>query len=91
MGNCMHCVVSGRVQGVGFRAATRAEAARHGLTGWVRNTHDGDVELVASGGSTALEALLEWLRKGPPAAQVIDVRRQFVDCAEVFSNFSIRF
>lgn len=62
--------IRGQVQGVGFRDAMSREAERLGLTGWVRNRADGDVEAVAQGGAAALEALVAWARRGPPAARV---------------------
>lgn len=65
--------VSGRVQGVAFRATTRDEARRLGLTGWVRNLDDGRVELVAQGDTDALDALERWCHRGPPAARVATV------------------
>ncbi len=67
--------IRGRVQGVGFRDAMSCEAERLGVTGWVRNCADGDVEAVAQGGAAALDALLAWARCGPPAARV-----ERVDC-----------
>lgn len=70
---CIHCLVSGRVQGVWFRASTQREARRLGLTGWVRNLPDGRVELMASGPEAPLKALKRWLHRGPPAAQVEEV------------------
>ncbi len=63
-------VVAGRVQGVGFRHATRQQAQALGLQGWVRNRSDGSVEGVASGSDAALHAMRDWLRHGPPAAGV---------------------
>mgnify|MGYP005829604373 CR=1 FL=1 len=69
-------LVSGRVQGVGFRAATRTEALRLGLCGHARNLRDGRVEVIARGDEDALEALGAWLREGPPAARVDAVARE---------------
>jgi acylphosphatase len=64
-------VVQGRVQGVFFRVSTRREAQRLGLTGWVRNTPAGDVEVWAEGTRDALETLEAWIHAGgPPAAHV---------------------
>jgi acylphosphatase len=72
-----HCVrrflVSGVVQGVFFRASTRREAERLGLSGYARNLRDGRVEVVAAGPCTKLKALEAWLWDGPPAAQVDEV------------------
>jgi acylphosphatase len=66
-------VVTGRVQGVGYRAATAAEARRLGLAGWVRNRPDGAVELEAEGPADAVASLLAWCRAGPPSAKVREV------------------
>lgn len=63
-------VVSGRVQGVGFRYSAAAQARRLGLTGWVANREDGAVEGLASGDGASLGRLREWLQQGPPAARV---------------------
>ena len=63
-------LVSGLVQGVGFRHAMRREAQRLGLHGWVRNRADGTVEAVAVGADGWLDALQRWAHHGPPAAQV---------------------
>lgn len=67
--------VDGRVQGVYYRASAQARASELGLRGWVRNLPDGRVELRAQGTRARVEALVEWCRKGPPAARVsaIDV------------------
>jgi acylphosphatase len=69
----IRAIVSGRVQGVSFRAATRAEARRLGLVGWVRNRADGTVELEAEGPADMVAALVQWCHQGPPAARVARV------------------
>jgi len=66
--------VRGRVQGVGFRDALRREARRLGVTGWVRNRADGSVEAVLQGSPEAVEKIIDWARRGPPAARVAAVR-----------------
>ncbi|MCD9028954.1 acylphosphatase [Luteimonas sp. BDR2-5] len=67
--------VSGRVQGVFFRASTREHALRLGLAGHARNLADGRVEVVAAGDPHAIEALAAWLAEGPPLAVVAGVER----------------
>ncbi len=62
--------VDGRVQGVGFRAATAREAARLGIQGWARNLPDRRVEAVYEGPRDAVEEMLAWTRRGPAAARV---------------------
>ncbi|WP_372591911.1 acylphosphatase [Guyparkeria sp.] len=66
-------LVSGRVQGVFFRDFTRRTALDHGVSGWVRNRPDGRVEAVLEGEATAVEAVLEQMRDGPPQARVDDL------------------
>jgi len=68
--------VTGMVQGVGFRWACRREAARLGLTGWVRNLPDGSVEVSVHGDDPAVRGLVEWLRSGPPGASVQALAQQ---------------
>jgi acylphosphatase len=65
--------VTGRVQGVAFRASTVEEARTLGLTGWVRNLADGSVELEAQGDDARVGELLVWCGHGPPAARVSGV------------------
>jgi acylphosphatase len=69
----IRAIVSGRVQGVSYRAATRTEARRLGLVGWVKNLDDGSVELEAEGPADKVEALVQWCHHGPPAARVLSV------------------
>jgi acylphosphatase len=66
--------ITGRVQGVGFRAFVEDEARTRGLGGWVRNRRDGSVEAVLSGDAAAVEAMLAACRHGPRAADVTEVR-----------------
>jgi acylphosphatase len=67
-----HVVVSGVVQGVYFRAATRDEAGRLSLDGWVRNRADGAVEAVFEGDEDRVREAVEWMSHGPPSAVVED-------------------
>jgi acylphosphatase len=67
-------LISGRVQGVFFRASTREQAYRLGLQGHAKNLVDGRVEVLVMGEPDAVEALAKWLWRGPPAAQVIEVQ-----------------
>lgn len=67
------CRVSGRVQGVFFRAATQARAQELGLVGHARNLPDGTVEVLAIGEEAAVRTLCDWLWQGPPAAHVTAV------------------
>ena len=80
-------LVSGRVQGVCFRANTQDEALRLGLRGYARNLDDGRVEVVACGDAQAVEALAEWLQHGPPLARVDDVERQSVEREPIGEGF----
>jgi acylphosphatase len=66
-------LISGLVQGVGFRWATRREATRLGLAGWVRNLADGRVEAVAEGPQAKVDELVAWCRRGPAGARVESV------------------
>jgi acylphosphatase len=69
----VRAIVTGRVQGVAFRASTVDEARELGLTGWVANRADGSVELEAQGDAARVSALLAWCAHGPPAARVTGV------------------
>ena len=77
-----HFWVSGRVQGVGFRAAARRRALELGLSGHARNLADGRVELLAQGDAAGIDAFADWLQRGPPLARVDTVRRESVDVQE---------
>ncbi|MGX5218640.1 acylphosphatase [Pseudomonas sp. S9] len=66
----LHGYISGRVQGVGFRLATAAQAEQLGIDGWVRNLPDGRVEVMCEGEGQAVEAMRKWLEQGPKKARV---------------------
>ena len=70
MAKQVHCMVRGRVQGVFFRASAQREARRLGLTGWVKNTSDGSVEILVEGEDERVREFLQWAQKGPSAARV---------------------
>jgi len=85
-----HILVSGLVQGVGFRYSCREEALRVGARGWVRNLPDGRVEAVVSGDTATVEALVAWLRVGPPGSRVDDLEVEAVAQPEGLVGFEIR-
>ena len=68
-----HVCISGRVQGVFYRATTREEARDRGIEGWVQNLSDGRVEAVFEGPEPVVESMIEWCHEGSPAANVTDV------------------
>lgn len=86
-----HVFVAGRVQGVFFRAYTRDEALRLGVKGWVRNLPDGRVEAVFEGEREAVERMIEFCRRGPPAAEVEKVEVYWETPTGEFSTFRIRY
>lgn len=83
-------VVSGRVQGVGFRYAARDAAAENGVSGWVRNLPDGSVEIVAQGPASAVAAMTAWAYRGPRHASVDGVHVEDLDGTPGLSGFEIR-
>ena len=72
-----HVFVSGRVQGVYFRATTRDTAEEQGVDGWVRNLQDGRVEAVFEGSEDAVESMVEFCHEGSPMAEVEDVEVEY--------------
>lgn len=89
MKKAMHCYISGRVQGVCFRMATREQASLFGISGWVRNLPDGRVEVMACGEEERLQQLKDWLRQGPELAKVLDLECEEVEYEE-HEGFGIR-
>ena len=85
----IHLIVSGRVQGVWYRASTRQRAAALGLVGWVRNLPDGRVEVVAEGPREDLDALVTWSREGPELAEVTGIDVEWRAASGRWSDFDI--
>ncbi len=87
---CLHLLISGRVQGVGFRFGAAKVARDLGLRGWVRNLPDGRVEIMAEGERAKLQALRDWTAQGPPLAKVTEVREEWLEFKGKFSRFEVR-
>lgn len=88
--SCLHCYVSGRVQGVFYRASAVEKAVKLGLVGYARNLPDGRVELHVCGDSQALEVFKDWLWQGPAQARVSSVECEALDY-ENLQGFRIRY
>jgi acylphosphatase len=86
----LHFLIRGRVQGVGFRWFVQREASELELRGWVRNTEDGDVEVVASGNAEDLNELRSNLRRGPRGARVDNVIEHYLDESEAANLTAFR-
>ena len=85
----IHVIISGRVQGVAFRAATRETAIALNLTGWVKNLQDGRVEAVFEGDEAQVEIMRRWCKHGPPPARVTGVDLHDEDYTAEFVEFKI--
>ena len=82
-------IYSGRVQGVGFRAAMRQIAAGFEVTGWVKNRPDGSIELLADGEEESIKEIISWAHHGPSAARVDDVDVRWRGYTGEFADFRI--
>ena len=87
----LYILIKGQVQGVFYRKSAKDVAQRYGIVGWVKNTDDGDVEMLMQGSHEAVERLLEWCHHGPSGAVVrtIDMLHDRSIQEEEFGNFSI--
>ncbi|QUY45195.1 acylphosphatase [Acaryochloris marina S15] len=84
----LRAVISGKVQGVGYRYSTRDKARSLGLVGWVRNLADGRVEAMTEGERRQVDIMMEWFKQGPPAAEVDGVEIDELPVGE-FGEFEI--
>lgn len=86
----LHAVIEGHVQGVGFRMFAANLARELGLTGWVRNRWNGDVEVIAEGRRTVLDNLLNGLYRGPRSAYVTKINTEWSEATGEFKDFIVR-
>ncbi|MCZ6680754.1 MAG: acylphosphatase [Candidatus Poribacteria bacterium] len=86
-----HILISGRVQGIGFRYFTKQNAMQLGIHGYAKNLPDGTVEVVAEGDNATLDQFMTILRKGPPAAKVDDVKVEARPFSGEYTTFEIRY
>jgi len=91
MKSSVHVIISGRVQGVWFRASTKQKAEELGLTGWVRNTSDGNVEAVFEGEDNLVKEMISWCHHGPVLSKVKKVEVTKQNVTNAFDNFSVRY
>jgi len=91
MNSCVHVIISGRVQGVWFRASTKQKAEQLGLYGWVKNTSEGNVEAVFEGDENLVKEMIEWCHRGPPLAKVVNVEVKNQEPTNGFDSFSVRY
>ena len=89
MAKAVRVIVSGRVQGVWFRASTRDQARVLGVTGYVRNCSDGSVEIVAAGEGQQVDELVQWAGQGPPHAIVSQVEVTEVAAPQHYASFDV--
>ncbi|KKQ77040.1 MAG: acylphosphatase, acylphosphatase [Parcubacteria group bacterium GW2011_GWC1_38_6] len=79
--------VAGRVQGVAFRHSARIKAKKLGITGWIKNLNDGRVEAILEGEKSAVEKMIQWMKRGPILANVDEVEVIFEDYKGEFQRF----
>lgn len=87
----VHLMISGRVQGVFFRHNTNIEANRLGLKGFVRNTEDGNVEVIAEGPEDKIKQLISFCRKGPAGAEVAGIKIAYETPKGEFNGFGVMY
>ncbi|MCX6661509.1 MAG: acylphosphatase [Euryarchaeota archaeon] len=85
----VHVRISGKVQGVWYRASTKQKADELGIFGWVRNTDDGDVEAMFEGDQTVVDEMVAWCWIGPPLARVTDIKMLPSHSDETYTVFMV--
>lgn len=89
--NQLHILVSGNVQGVGYRYYAQMKAMQLGITGWAKNHDDGTVEIIASGPDVDLDQFVSDLRQGNPFSEVIDIQINQLEEKNVYHSFTIKY
>ena len=84
-------IISGRVQGVFFRANTKQKAEQLGITGWVRNTSDGKVEAIFEGDENSVKEMISWCRHGPSLARVDNINIKENKATSEYTDFKIKY
>jgi acylphosphatase len=82
-------IVSGKVQGVGFRAYTKKTALQMGLKGWVKNLNTGEVEILLQGDESKIEAMVQWCNRGPGISVVEKTFFEEINTEEEFESFTV--
>ena len=85
----IHCLVTGKVQGVGYRDFTEKYTKENQLYGWIKNTQKGDVEIVIQGSPDELKLCIEALNQGPPLAQIESLSVDWKTSDKIFNEFKV--
>ncbi len=91
MKKTVRVIISGKVQGVWYRASTKQMAEKIGITGWVRNTSEGNVEAMFEGEEDLVNEMIEWCNQGPPLARVDNLTIENIENKEKFDGFNIKY
>ena len=87
----VHIFVTGRVQGVFFRQATRVIAIKNNVTGWVKNLDDGRVEIMLEGEDRCVDPVIGWCNFGPANSRVDDIQTNYENYVGEYKNFEVRY
>ena len=87
----VHVLISGKVQGVWFRANTKKQAEKQDVCGWVKNTADGKVEAVFQGSTDVVDDLVQWCHQGSSLSNVINIDVKIIQTDETFKGFNITY